>query len=93
MWPFASIRFHNAVHESLCRCSVVRIQSSYEIPIASDIARKSAEMPSVNVCGSIPASAAAFSTFWPCSSVPVRKKTSNPSSRLNRAITSVAMDV
>ncbi len=32
-----------------------------------------------------PRSAAAFSIFWPCSSVPVRKKTSRPRSRLNRA--------
>ena len=61
--------------------------------MASLMARNSAEMPSVKVCGSTPAAAAACSTFWPCSSVPVRKKTSKPSRRLKRAITSAAMEV
>ena len=41
----------------------------------------------------VPAARADFSTFWPCSSVPVRKWTSNPSSRLNRASTSQASEV
>jgi len=66
--PEASMRFHNSAHDTLCRSSVVRIQLSYDTPIASLIALKSAESPSVNVCGSTPASAAAFSTFCPCSS-------------------------
>ena len=57
------------------------------------MSRKSAEIRSVKACGSSPASAAAFSTFWPCSSVPVRKNTSNPSSRFQRAITSAAIEV
>ena len=57
------------------------------------MSRKSADILSVNDCGSMPASRAAFSTFWPCSSVPVRKNTSNPSSRFHRAITSAAIEV
>jgi len=38
----------------------------------------------------MPRAAAAFSTFWPCSSVPVRKYTSSPRMRWNRAITSAS---
>ena len=38
-----------------------------------------------------PSAVAAWATFSPCSSVPVRKRTSKPSSRLNRAMASVAM--
>ena len=45
---------------------------------------------STNACGASPAAAAAFSIFWPCSSVPVRKCTSRPSSRMKRASTSQA---
>ncbi len=93
MWPASAIRRQSSVQERLCRSSVVRIQSSYDTPILSDMSRKSAETLSVKLCGSVPASAAARSTFWPCSSVPVRKNTSHPSSRLKRASTSVAIEV
>ncbi|EUA29978.1 hypothetical protein I553_4233 [Mycobacterium xenopi 4042] len=41
--------------------------------------------------GRQPSAAAASAIFSPCSSVPVKNRTSKPSSRLNRAIASVAM--
>jgi len=40
---------------------------------------------SASALGVRPFSAAAFSIFWPCSSVPVRKKTSWPASLWKRA--------
>ena len=42
---------------------------------------------STNSLGATPLFLAANSTFWPCSSVPVKKKTLKPSNRLNLAIT------
>jgi hypothetical protein len=39
----------------------------------------------------MPSAAAVCAIFRPCTSVPVRKRTSNPSSRLNRAMESVAI--
>ena len=93
MLPLASIRRHSSAQDTLCRSSVVRIHSSNDTPIFTAMSRKSAETLSVKDCGSMPASRAAFSTFWPCSSVPVRKNTSNPSSRFHRAITSAAIEV
>ena len=61
--------------------------------MAPAMSRKAGLTRSVKPCGSMPAAAAAFSTFWPCSSVPVRKNTSNPSSRFQRASTSQAIVV
>ena len=52
--------------------------------------RNRVETSSVKACGSMPLSRAAFSTFWPCSSVPVKKRTSRPSSRMKRASASQA---
>jgi hypothetical protein len=66
---------------------------SLETFICRVISRKFSDTRSVNACGSSPAAAADFSTFCPCSSVPVRNITSKPSSRLNRAITSHAVVV
>ena len=43
--------------------------------------------------GGMPAAAAERSIFWPCSSVPVRKKVSSPRRRWRRAMTSAAMVV
>jgi hypothetical protein len=69
------------------------MKSSTENSIRSARARKCPLTWSVKACGSIPASRAAFSTFCPCSSVPVRKKTSCPCSRAHRASTSAASEV
>ena len=57
--PLASIRRHSSAQETLCRCSVVRIQSSYDTPIFTAMSRKSAEILSVKDCGSTPAARAA----------------------------------
>ena len=84
---------HSACTPALCAGSVVRMNASYDTPMRSAMSRKSAETRSTNACGSTPASWAARSTFWPCSSVPVRKNTSAPSRRCQRAITSAAIEV
>src|SRR5438552_4050791 len=54
------------------------------------MSRNASEMRSVNCCGDRPARRADCSTFWPCSSVPVRNFTRRPSSRIKRASTSHA---
>ena len=51
------------------------------------------ETLSVKSCGVMPLSCAAFATFWPCSSVPVRNFTEYPSNFLNRARASHAIVV
>ena len=91
MSPLAAIRSHRAAQARLCRSSVVRMKSSLEMSSAAAMARNCAETSSANACGANPASRAVFSTFCPCSSVPVRNKTSLPSSRAQRATTSAAM--
>jgi hypothetical protein len=53
--------------------------------------RKLAETSSAYACGDTPAASEARWTFWPCSSVPVRKKVSSPRRRWRRAMTSAAM--
>ena len=73
-----------------CRASVVRMKSSLEKFMRDVRSRKFWLTLSVKACGVTPLSVAAFSTFWPCSSVPVRNITSNPSRRLKRASTSQA---
>jgi hypothetical protein len=45
----------------------------------------SAAFSSARAWGVMPRAAADFSTLIPCSSVPVRKKTSEPANRMNRA--------
>jgi hypothetical protein len=47
------------------------MKSSLVKPKASDRRRKFCDTMSVKACGSMPAAWADFSTFWPCSSVPV----------------------
>jgi hypothetical protein len=73
-----------------CRASVVRMKSSLVMRMRAARSRKRCDTASVNACGAMPASAAAFSTFCPCSSVPVRKRTGRPSRRAKRAIVSHA---
>eukprot|EP00966_Prymnesium_polylepis_P180777 4186895-Prymnesium_polylepis.2 len=55
--------------------------------------RNVSDTRSAKACGVSPAALADCSTFWPCSSVPVRKCTSWPSSRLKRATTSHVSEV
>ena len=57
------------------------------------ICRKAIETSSANVGVSRPAFCAARATFCPCSSVPVRKNTSSPISRRDRAIASASIVV
>ncbi len=90
MSPLAFIASQIACDALMWRGSVVRMKSSLLKFIAAARSRKFWLTRSVKLCGSTPAVSAAFCTFWPCSSVPVRKWTSKPSSRLNRASTSQA---
>ena len=69
------------------------VKSSLVMPMRFQRFWKLAETSSANCCGGIPAAAAERCTFWPCSSVPVRKKVSSPSRRWRRAMTSAAMVV
>ena len=58
---------------------------------AVPIAANCAAVRSASCRGVRPSPAAVRCIFWPCSSIPVTNKTSNPSSRLKRAIASVAI--
>ena len=76
------------------RGSVVRMKSSFEM------CRSRAHLPERGSrprrqtrVVSLPAFCAARSTFCPCSSVPVRKNTSSPSRRRDRAIASATIVV
>ena len=59
----------------LCRGSVVRMKSSFEMLSFGSSARNSALTSSTNCCGAMPLFLALACTFWPCSSTPVRKCT------------------
>ena len=72
------------------RGSVVRMKSSFEMPSRFQSATHRGAMRSVHSWGDTPSSRALRSMFTPCSSVPVRKKTSVPASRFHRAIVSAA---
>ena len=71
--------------------SVVRMKRSKEMPSFSCIAWNTSELRRARSAVGMPSAAAVCAIFRPCSSVPVRNRTSKPSSRLNRAIASVAM--
>jgi hypothetical protein len=74
-----------------CRGSEVRMKKSLVAPIRSAIASNLGALRSASSFGVIPAFSAASSTGSPCSSVPVRKKTSSPRWRMCRASTSAAI--
>ncbi len=93
MSPDASSRVTNACTCDSWRGSVVRMKSSFDRLNGPSSLRNSAEFSSASACGVMPRSFALFSTFWPCSSVPVRKNTSRPSSRIARAQTSQSVVV
>ena len=93
MSPLAARIRHSADAASRWRASVVRMNTSLLTPIASTMRRNRPETSSAKSLGDNPASRAAFSTFWPCSSVPVRNSTCSPSKRWNRAIMSAAIAV
>ncbi len=66
------------------------MKSSFEMFSCFQSSLYRGETESTNSLLLIPFAAAVFSTFWPCSSVPVRKKTSRPVSLMYRAIASAA---
>ena len=74
----------------MCFSSVVLINESFEKFMQLSKFLKFSETLSTNSLGLTPLFFAAVSTFCPCSSVPVKKKTSYSSRRLNLAITSHA---
>lgn len=76
MWPLSFRRRQISWVALTWRGSVVRMKSSWLKPITPARSRKFWLTLSVKLCGSMPAASAAFSTFWPCSSVPVRNITS-----------------
>jgi hypothetical protein len=61
-----------------CSRSVVRMKKSFVASSRCTRSRKRAETRSQNSFGDMPAAAAAWATLAPCSSVPVKKKTSSP---------------
>ena len=65
------------------------MKSLFVMPRSFHAARKAPEISSAYACGATPAFAAVWATLSPCSSVPVRKKTSSPVRRCQRAIASV----
>ena len=77
----------------MCRSSVVLTKPVLEILSICHRSVKVLTIVSAKSFGWICLSAAVFSAFWPCSSTPVRKKTSYPCSLLYRAIMSAAMVV
>src|SRR5205085_661406 len=72
------------------RDGIVRMESSLLMLRSCVSSRQAGEMRSQNACGAMPAARADCSTFWPCSSLPVRNLTRYPSSRINRASASHA---
>ena len=75
---------------SACTCfswrgCVVRMKSSLVCWNSRSTNSNSAALRSAHSCGDTPLAVALFSTFTPCSSVPVRKKVSRPRSRMARA--------
>ena len=64
---------------------------SKEMLSRSCIRWNTSELRRASSAVAMPSAAAVSAILSPCTSVPVRKRTSNPSSRLNRAIASVAM--
>ena len=91
MSPLASIRFQISADASRWSASVVRMNRSKEMFSCSCSRSNTSELRRANSAVGIPSAAAVSAIFRPCSSVPVMYSTSNPSSRLKRAIASVAM--
>jgi hypothetical protein len=91
MSPAAFIRFQISIDASRWSASLVRMNRSKETLSRSCIAWKVSELRSASSAVGTPSLSAVCAIFRPCTSVPVRKRTSYPSSRLNRAIASVAV--
>ncbi len=70
---------------------MVRMNRSYEMFSRLSMASNTSELRDASSVTGMPSFAAVCCIFRPCSSVPVRKRTSKPSRRLNRAIASVEM--
>jgi hypothetical protein len=75
------IRSMSSRTPALCSSAVVRMNWSWEIPSRAHIASKRLATWSTSCCGVSSAAAAAWATFWPCSSMPMRNQTSSPRSR------------
>ena len=67
------------------------MKKSLVAPMIGPSASNLAAFRSASSCGEIPSRSAAVSIGSPCSSVPVRKKTSSPRWRMCRASTSAAI--
>ncbi len=85
MAPFSLMRLRNCWTARWCRGSVVRMKSSFEISRSAQAEANRGANWSVHSAAVSPCSSAARATFWPCSSVPVRKKTWSPIRRCQRA--------
>ena len=91
MSPFACMRSQIATEERWWRGSVVRMKSSFEQLSRFTMAWKRGTLRSASSRGVRFSLAAVCTILMPCSSVPVRKNTSWPSSRMKRAMASVAI--
>ena len=91
MSPASVIRCQIAFDASRWSASVVRMNRSKEMPSFSCRRWNTSELRRASSAVGMPSASAVWAIFRPCSSVPVRNRTSNPSSRLNRAMASVAM--
>ena len=67
------------------------MKKSFVAPTRSAISSNFGALRSASSCGATPSRSAASATGSPCSSVPVRKKTSSPRWRMWRASTSAAI--
>ena len=91
MSPAACIRRQISLDASWWSASVVRMNRSKEMFSFSCRRWNTSELRRASSAVGMPSAAAVSTILRPCSSVPVRNRTSKPSSRLNRAIASVAM--
>lgn len=91
MSPLSAIRCQIALLASRWSASVVRMNRSKEMFSDLSMASNTPELRAARSRTSRPSFAAVCCIFRPCSSVPVRKYTSKPSRRLNRAIASEEM--
>ncbi|MOA43039.1 hypothetical protein D3C78_1651500 [compost metagenome] len=81
MSPWSNRRLKTLWTAFSWKSSVVRMKRSYFTPSFSQVLMNWGVIRSTNSRGVMPSAAAAFSILTPCSSTPVRKKTSSPRSR------------
>ena len=88
MSPFPCSSAMSACTPAWCRGSVVRMKSSLVIERVRHSSWYRLTTRSASSLGRKPCCFAVRSIFWPCSSVPVRKRTSRPHIRLYLATVS-----